>query len=154
MSSCFLLYAIYTAGGAVDVEAARGAACRLADTLDRDTLEDVLDRLDGEPLQENGGLRDLRDAVRRALRTLVDDFAESLDSQDVDGLDLGPVTVYVTGGLSHGDSPSEAAATWGRLLDPDAPWYDPLHRALGLLTPKRTGAAPSAGQFTVMVGAA
>lgn len=150
--SCFLLYAIYTAGGAVDVEAARGAACRLADTLDRDTLEDVLDRLDGA-LPPNGRLRDLRGAVRRALRTLVDDFAESLDSQEVDGLDLGPVTVYVTGGLSYGDAPTEAATTWGRLLDPDAPWSTALRRALGLLSPAPDGTS-EAGQFTVTIGAA
>ncbi|HEU0130804.1 MAG TPA: hypothetical protein VFQ85_07415 [Mycobacteriales bacterium] len=147
-----MLYAVYTVGGVVDVEAARGAACRLADTFDRETLEDILDRLDDDTRPSNGRLGDLRDAVRRALRTLVDDFVESLDFQEVDGLELGPVTVYITGGLSFGDAPGGAATTWGKLLDRDAPWSTPLRSALGLLEP--TDVAPGSGQFTTTLGAA
>jgi hypothetical protein len=84
----------------------------------------------------------LRDWVETQLHHLLEEFAGSLHSRDVTGIPLPghdnstAVYLYLTGGPSCGDAPTDAYVTWDKLLDHTRQphgWPDQLATALGLL---------------------
>lgn len=66
---------------------------------------------------------------------LLDEFAATLDSREVAWWSYGSVRLYLTGGMSWGDSPSEAMDVWDRVFwDEENPYAHLLRVAMGLCT--------------------
>ncbi|MDW6057991.1 hypothetical protein SAZ11_07805 [Streptomyces sp. FXJ1.4098] len=79
-------------------------------------LEKLLPDLDGESdlVDENGKV--LIEYARRAGLVIIDNLEGALDSRETTFLTVADYRIYISGGLSSGDSPTEAAeAIWGRL---------------------------------------
>jgi len=91
----------------LDFEAGRAA-------IDRLTPEDILEPdlyFDEDP-QTGAGLG----AIRERLRAELDELRLGLShSREIDRLEVRGALVYVTGGMSYGDSPTELFATIDRL---------------------------------------
>jgi hypothetical protein len=91
----------------------------------------------------------LRQLVEQELHQLLDRFARSLHTRDVSrfrfGRDDTPgLDAYTTGGLSHGDSPTDAFDDWDIAFDDvrfPVRWPAQLGAAAGLLHPWGDGPA-------------
>jgi hypothetical protein len=127
--STFVLHRLVTVGGDFDIEAARAAAHAVIATLPPDQLRAV--GVTDDPDADDDTLR--RAAIQVADADL-DAFASSIEDGDVDTIDLGPLVIYVSAGISYGDAPTDAAAAWEQLLDAK-PWSPAVRDALGILDP-------------------
>ncbi|ROO60327.1 hypothetical protein EDC02_2188 [Micromonospora sp. Llam0] len=97
----------------------------------------------------------LRQAAEALLLQLFDQFVQSLGHRDVTyhrfgHADEAGVDVYATGGLSSGDSPTEAFDAWdivyGSIRLPDT-WPGEIGAAAGLLRPWGDGPATATVSF-------
>lgn len=85
--------------------------------------------------------------MRQKLSVALDAIAASLTVRDVTEwrLDHGGnpgIDIYLTGGLSHGDAPTDAYDEWDILLDGSqlpSGWAEQIATAAGLLDPNGTG---------------
>jgi hypothetical protein len=58
-----------------------------------------------------------RDRIESGYRIAIEEFIRSLEHRrDVTTLSLGSLTGYLTGGMTHGDSPTEAWDEWDRFF--------------------------------------
>lgn len=88
----------------------------LVDDFDPDVHLDA----DGQPTSET---------VRSAGRSIVDTLEQALDSTEVDSVDVAGYRLYISGGLSRGDTPTDAAqAIWDAHGLPEA-----VLRAMGFI---------------------
>lgn len=141
----FLLYAVLTDRGAVNLDAAKTTARATAETMTAAALLDAADHLPRtealdaaraavtDPPGEQQ-LAALRGAVGEDLAAQLDAFAESLIGRVADTAGgSGRPVLYVIGGQSTGEDHADAATGWTCLFDPDVPWADPIREVLRLL---------------------
>lgn len=150
-------------GATINLTAAKTAAsqlCRQA-TVDElrtllehgwvvdDTLPDLDTCGDDDPAART---EHLRQVAEQELHTLLDLFARSLHTREVHRYLFSSVEAYTTGGLSNGDSPTDAYDDWDIVFDdhrfPDG-WTAQLGSAAGLLHPWGTGPAAATVTFHV-----
>lgn len=113
----------------------------------RQAISDIVNA-DGlrEAVTDNDGFMDdmymdesdevLRQVVHQKLVHMLDEFMDSLSDAEVSVHRMGGIEVYMTGGMSYGDAPTEAYRAWDFLVGNDVPegWQDQIGRALGLMT--------------------
>ena len=78
--------------------------------LSSDDVEVRDEFFDEEPDTEEGMA-----AIREALRDALSDLEHGLASREVEWICVRGATVYITGGMSHGDTPTELFGTIARL---------------------------------------
>ncbi len=80
--------------------------------IERLCCDDVVDadELGGEPIDEQGMA-----AIRRRVAEALDELECGLVSREVEWIEVRGATVYVTGGMSWGDSPTDLFETITRL---------------------------------------
>jgi hypothetical protein len=154
------------AGTTLDLAAATATVSRLCRTA---SLDDLRTLLDTDVLTDAGvaadpgwaehallsSAPDLRAAAEQQLHRQLHQFAASLSGRDVARFrfdsDAGTgVEAYVTGGLSWGDSPTDAYDRWDIVYDTDQlppGWADQIGAALGLLHPRGDGPAATTVTF-------
>ncbi|WP_229070815.1 hypothetical protein [Actinoplanes sp. DH11] len=104
-----------------------------------------IDDLTGTELEQR--IAELRQQAYRVIGDQLRAFAASLSSRDVarlrfDNAEDPGIDAYITGGLSHGDDPTDAYTAWTIIMEdhrfPDG-WSEQLGQAGGLLHPYGTG---------------
>ena len=157
------------AGATLDLAAATTTASALCRTATIDDLRILLDEdwISHDSLTDPDDCTDqaltiraetLRTAAEHQLHRLLDSFAASLQRRDVARFRFdnatdntgGGLDAYVTGGLSFGDSPTDAYDAWDIVFDTDrfpAGWCDRLGAACGLLHPRGDGPAAAVVTF-------
>jgi hypothetical protein len=147
MGADMVLRTVYLPAGTLfDLPAATAMAATLTGHADRDQLDWLADRCDLDHAAE-ATLAERRDSALTLLTGLLTDFATSLSSRDVTSHRLGNVGAtlvdeYATGGLSHGDGPTDAYDAWNFLFDTELlpeRWGEYLATAGGLLHPNGDG---------------
>lgn len=142
----FLRTVYLPAGARFDLSAATAMAARLTSQADNDQLDRLANHYDLDH-SEGATLSGRRDSALRLLTQLLSDFTKSLHSRDVAYGQFGNtgntlVDEYATGGISTGDSPTDAYDDWDFLFDTERlpePWGDYLATAGGLLHPNGDG---------------
>ncbi len=157
MGADMLLRSIYLpAGQNLNLDAAKATATRLAVTAGMDELRILVQQgwigehhlSTASPTDEElAALADvLRAEAEQVLHAHLDQFAASLHSRAVahDRFGHTPVAIdaYTPGGMSWGDTPTDAYAAWDVVLDDGAyppTWPIHLGAAAGLLHPHGAG---------------
>ena len=148
----------------IDLTAAKTTASQLSQQATLEDLRTLLeygwiadDTLPGDCGDDDLAARagHLRRLVEQELHQLLDRFARSLHTRDVSrfrfGRDDTPgLDAYTTGGLSHGDSPTDAFDDWDIVFDDvrfPMRWPAQLGAAAGLLHPWGDGPAIATATF-------
>lgn len=151
MGADMLLSAIWTYKGQIDIE---NAVKVVRETALAETDPDMISALNsfagGDYIEDelaievmlvsNDGTKEAwADEIAENYRTHFLQLEKTLNSREVVELHLGDLVGYVTGGMSWGDTPTDAMDVWGSLLfdsDPDYgnPYGDICYASLGFVT--------------------
>lgn len=125
------------ANTAFDVVAARATIRVLTDDIPIEELVKIVEEYDIVPFDDP---ETLRHTTQTRLDFLIEQFVDSMHNfSDVTAHQLtGGVWMYITGGQTWGEAPTESYDMWDILLSDDAlpeDWQTEIGRALGLLMP-------------------
>lgn len=153
MSASMSMHDLYLpAGTTFDLARAEAVAAQLCRQAGRDDIVTLITHgwIDDDTATDAAPpyrLAERREQASRALRHHVQRLARSLTGRDVlrfrfDPQDSPGVDAYMTGGMTPGDGPTDAADTWTFLFQthllPDG-WSDQIGAAAGLIHPSGTG---------------